>query len=56
MQLVHEKDELVTGIIFEDPDSVPYEDRAPGYSREPLATQDYHLDEKLWEKILTTVE
>jgi 2-oxoglutarate ferredoxin oxidoreductase subunit beta len=56
MQIVHEKDELVTGILFEDPESVPYEDRAPGFSREPLATQDYHLDPALWDRILATAE
>jgi 2-oxoglutarate ferredoxin oxidoreductase subunit beta len=56
MQWLHEKEELVTGLIFEDPESVPYEDRVPGFATEPLATQDYHLDPTLWDKVLAGLD
>jgi 2-oxoglutarate ferredoxin oxidoreductase subunit beta len=56
LKLLQEKDELVTGLIYEDPSSVPYEERVPGFSDEPLATQDYRIDPALWDKVLATLE
>ena len=40
---VMEKDDLVTGLIYQDPESVPYEDALPGFAREPLAGRDMQL-------------
>jgi 2-oxoglutarate ferredoxin oxidoreductase subunit beta len=46
-------DELVTGLIYQDPTSVPYEDRVAHLAKEPLAQQDAPVDQAVWDKILT---
>ena len=39
MQKLMETDGMLTGIIYQDPDSVAYEDRIPGFRKEPLVKQ-----------------
>lgn len=56
MQKMAETSELVTGLIYQDPASVPYEESVPGYSTTPLATQDYAVDDKVWSKIIAGLE
>lgn len=56
LQKLAESDELVTGLIYQDPASVPFEDVLPGYSTTPLATQDYQMDPATWNKILAGLE
>ena len=52
MNLLREKDGWVRGLIFRDPDSVPYEERIVGFSKEPLATADLKLPDELWERLV----
>ena len=56
LRVLAEHDELVTGLIYHDPHSVPYEELAPGFSKTPLARQDYQLDDKVWGKMLSGLE
>jgi len=56
LRVLAEHDELVTGLIYRDPNSVPYEDLAPGFSKTPLARQDYRLDDAVWGKMLAGLE
>lgn len=49
---LHETDELVTGIIYRDPNSVPYENHVAHLSPTPLAQQSAPVDQKVWDKIL----
>jgi 2-oxoglutarate ferredoxin oxidoreductase subunit beta len=50
------KDELVTGLVYQDPASVPYEERLPHFSRTPLATDSYDISDETWEKMLASLE
>lgn len=47
-----EHDELVTGIVYRKPDSVPFEDRLPGFRAEPLAQQPLEVDEADFERMV----
>jgi 2-oxoglutarate ferredoxin oxidoreductase subunit beta len=47
-----ERDELVTGLIYADPESVPYEDALHGFAAEPLAGRDMHLSQKALAELL----
>lgn len=47
-----EHDELVTGIVYRKPDSVPFEDRLPGFRVEPLAQQPLEVDEADFERMV----
>lgn len=49
---VLEKDELVVGMIYEDKSSVPYEDAAPTFSKEPLAGREIRLSDKEFAQVL----
>ncbi len=49
---VLEKEELVTGLIYRDPNSVPYEDAVPGFSKTPLAGRDITLGVGEFESLL----
>jgi len=52
IKMLREKDGWVRGLIYQDPNSTPFEDRIVGFSAKPLATSDLELDEGLWNKIL----
>jgi 2-oxoglutarate ferredoxin oxidoreductase subunit beta len=56
LEVLAAHDELVTGVVYQDPHSVPYEELAPGYAREPLVAQDYQMDPALWDKMLAQLE
>lgn len=45
MQVVMEKESLVTGIIYQDLDSKPYEAKAEGFSATPLVDADIKISE-----------
>ena len=47
-----ETDELVTGLVYHDKESRSYNSLVPGFSKEPLATADWTLDEELFEEFL----
>lgn len=53
MELLRQYDGWVRGLIYRDPESIPYEDRIVGYSREPLATADLRLPDAVWEKAIS---
>lgn len=44
MQFVAEHAGLVTGLIFQEPESIPFEEKLPGFSTRPLAEQDLTPD------------
>ncbi|PSR27074.1 2-oxoacid:ferredoxin oxidoreductase subunit beta [Sulfobacillus thermosulfidooxidans] len=52
---LEETDELVTGLIYQEP-SVPYEDQIPGFSKQPIVNQNWHVDAALWNQILEHFE
>ncbi|WP_053960206.1 2-oxoacid:ferredoxin oxidoreductase subunit beta [Sulfobacillus thermosulfidooxidans] len=52
---LEETDELVTGLIYQEP-SVPYEDQIPGFSKQPIVHQNWHVDSTLWNQILEHFE
>lgn len=52
MELLRKHDGWVRGLIYQQPESIPYEDRIVGYSKEPLANADLTLSGDLWNKML----
>lgn len=52
MKKLMETNELVSGIIYEDPQSVRYEDRATGFRADGIVNHDLGLDPVLWAKVL----
>ena len=49
---VMEREELVTGLVYRDPDSVPYEEAVPGFPKEPLAGRDMPLGGEQFAKLM----
>ncbi|MCL8209236.1 MAG: 2-oxoacid:ferredoxin oxidoreductase subunit beta [Actinomycetia bacterium] len=56
LEVLAAKDELVTGLIYQDPASVPYEELLPHFSKTPLATDSYEIADAAWEKMLASLE
>ncbi|HYF95744.1 MAG TPA: 2-oxoacid:ferredoxin oxidoreductase subunit beta [Symbiobacteriaceae bacterium] len=52
MKRLMETNELVTGIVYEDPNPTRFEDLLPGYKAEGIVNQDLTLDPALWAKIV----
>lgn len=52
LSLLREHDGWVRGLIYQDPNSQPMEDRIPGFSEESLATSDLSLPDDLWQEFL----
>lgn len=52
MQKLMEHQGLVTGIIYQDKESKPYEDRITGFKEEPLAKQDLKLSREEFEQLV----
>ncbi len=52
MKKLMETGELVTGIIYENPEMTRYEDRVPGFRQEGIVNQDWKVDPELWEKLI----
>lgn len=52
MKKLMETNELVSGIIYEDPHSTRYEDLVKGFKKEGVTNQDWSVEPELWKKIL----
>ncbi|BDG59056.1 2-oxoacid:ferredoxin oxidoreductase subunit beta [Caldinitratiruptor microaerophilus] len=52
MRFVAEHDGLVTGLIYQEPESIPFEEKLPGLGRRPLAAQDLRPDKEKLQQIL----
>ena len=52
MKKLMETNELVSGIIYEDPHSTRYEDLVKGFKKEGVTNQDWNVDPDLWKKLL----
>jgi 2-oxoglutarate ferredoxin oxidoreductase subunit beta len=52
MKKLMETNELVTGIIYEDPNPQPYEAMIPGFKEQGIANQSWEIDPELWNKVL----
>ncbi|MDF2629461.1 MAG: 2-oxoacid:ferredoxin oxidoreductase beta subunit [Symbiobacteriaceae bacterium] len=52
MKKLMETNELVTGIIYEDPNPTRYEDKVSGYREQGIVNQSLEVDPVLWAKIL----
>lgn len=52
ISLLREHDGWVRGLIYRDPNSVPYEDRIVGYSKAPLAHADLEVPDDLWARMV----
>ncbi len=52
MKMLMEKNELVSGIVYEDPSSVRYEDRVRGFKEQGIVNQDWNVEPALWQKLL----
>ena len=50
--LLMEQHELVSGIVYQQHDSAPFEDRLPGFRAEGLATQSLELNEREFDKLV----
>jgi 2-oxoglutarate ferredoxin oxidoreductase subunit beta len=48
MNTLMQTDGLVTGIVYQDKERPSYQDLVYGYSEEPLASHDLHLDETMF--------
>lgn len=52
MKFVAEHDGLVMGLIYQEPESIPFEEKLPGFDRRPLAAQDLRPDREKLQQIL----
>ncbi len=52
MQTVMEKDGLVTGIVYQDTKSVPYEQQLEGFAEKPLVDVDLKIDEDQFNELV----
>lgn len=52
MQVVMEKESLVTGIVYQDLESKPYEEKAEGFSETPLVEADLKISEHDFEALV----
>lgn len=53
MKRLMETNELVSGIVYEDPNPLRYEDQVSGYKKEGIVNQKWEMEPKLWEKLLS---
>ncbi|MFN8556077.1 MAG: 2-oxoacid:ferredoxin oxidoreductase subunit beta [Dehalococcoidia bacterium] len=52
IETLMQHDELVTGIVYEKKDSVPFDDRLPGFRAEGLAGQSLEVDEREFDRVV----
>jgi 2-oxoglutarate ferredoxin oxidoreductase subunit beta len=52
MKTLMEHNELVQGIIYEDPNPSSYESKVPGFKEQGIVNQDWNVEPALWEKLL----
>lgn len=52
MKKLMEHNELVSGVIYEDPNSTRYEDMVKGFKPEGIVNQKWEVDDETWNKIL----
>lgn len=54
MKKLMETEELVTGIIYEDPSSTRYEDRAVGYKEQGITNQKLEMPADVWNNLVNS--
>ncbi len=54
MKKLMETNELVQGVVYQDPNPKRYEDQVPGYKAEGIANQEWKVDLETWNKILNS--
>ena len=52
IETLMEHNELVTGVVYSDPNSVPLEEKLPGFRAQGLATQDLTIDEAAFNRLV----
>jgi 2-oxoglutarate/2-oxoacid ferredoxin oxidoreductase subunit beta len=52
MNMLMEKDGLVTGLIYQNKEQPSYQELVAGYSEEPLSTHDLRLDESKFDELV----
>jgi 2-oxoglutarate ferredoxin oxidoreductase subunit beta len=52
MKTLMEHNELVSGIIYEDPSAKRFEDLVPGFKEQGIVNQDWNIDPALWQKLV----
>jgi 2-oxoglutarate/2-oxoacid ferredoxin oxidoreductase subunit beta len=52
LKVLMEHDERVTGIVYENPNSVPFDDRLPGFRPEGLANQSLELNSSEFDRLV----
>lgn len=52
MKKLMETNELVSGVVYEDPTAKRYEDMVPGFKEQGIVNQDWTLDAELWNKTI----
>ena len=52
MKMLMETNELVSGIVYEDPNSVRFEDKLQGYKAEGIVNQKWEVESKVWNKVI----
>jgi 2-oxoglutarate ferredoxin oxidoreductase subunit beta len=52
MKKLMETNELVSGVVYEDPTGKRYEDMVPGYKEQGIVNQDWKVDPELWNKVV----
>jgi len=52
MKKLMETNELVTGVVYEDPAPTRFEDMIPGFRPQGVVNQEWQLDPQFWEKSL----
>lgn len=54
LQMLIEKDELVTGLVYEEPESISFEEKIPGFKEIGIVNQDWRITPEQWEAIIGT--
>lgn len=52
MKKLMETNELVSGIVYEDPNSTRFEDMLPGYKAQGIVNQKWEVEPEVWNKVL----
>lgn len=52
LSVLMEHNDLVTGVVYEQPDSVPFEDRLPGFRPDGVATRSLDLDAREFDRLV----
>ena len=52
MKKLMETNELVSGVIYEDPHSTRYEDMVPGFKEQGIVNQKWEVEPSVWQKLV----